>query len=653
VTVNAAQAAAPAAPARPQQQQPAQRQYQQQQQNQRQGWSNGPPPCRMADKGCKENHQMDKCGMFNKLSAEQKLAVLQEKNLCIFCYKHQTVRDCYAKAKAGYKGCAVGGCGGHHAEELHWVVQAARLFSVHVQPADPEPGTQIFTLRHNIPGGCNIAFDGGSDRTTVTESYAKRMGMQRLSCNTTAVGLGQAAATSGGMYVMMLSDRWGNEHKLEAMAVPHIHTGPAARCPQNLRKRFLRTYMPLSGELHQTGEATDICVGADYPHLQPKHIEKEIGNGQLHVYQSAFGCGYILRGTEPRAAPAANSAGVAVTAAVEVAKAREAIPEPEAALEMEVCAPEAAPAATEAAPSPVAAQEGPPQVEEKEAAPAVVDEILPPSAAPEAEEAAPAATEADLSPMAAQEEPPQVEEAPEEEEAVPEVVNEARPLPAAPEAEEATPAATEASPSPVAAQEGPQQEERVPKKKGAAPAAANINSAPAADPEERKAAPAAADRGLPPMAAPKSKTDPEKMTRRDEAGDQEVDKSLLPAAALRKRRPTFGFWTVVAMLAVTGMHCPDIANGFLAHNCARFASQVDVYPPQGPAACLMTTPDGPASGQAADVADRVGAEMECRALHSDEEKGGGYPIAALEKLVEGRYPPFNPDFLDKNKDGHE
>ena len=108
--------------------------------------------------------------------------------------------------------------------------------------------------------------------------------MQRLGCNATAVGLGQAAAMSGGMYVIQLSDRWGNAHSLEAMAVPHIHTGLAARCPKNLRKRFLRTYMPLSGELHQTGEATDICVGADYPQLQPKHIEKEIGDGSLHVY---------------------------------------------------------------------------------------------------------------------------------------------------------------------------------------------------------------------------------------------------------------------------------------------------------------------------------------------------------------------------------
>ena len=81
-TVNAAQAAAPATPAQPQRQQ--QQSPRQQPQAQRQGWGNGPRPCRMADKGCKEIHRMDKCGVFGRMTAEQKLAVLQEKRLCLF-----------------------------------------------------------------------------------------------------------------------------------------------------------------------------------------------------------------------------------------------------------------------------------------------------------------------------------------------------------------------------------------------------------------------------------------------------------------------------------------------------------------------------------------------------------------------------------------
>jgi hypothetical protein len=390
----------------------------------------------------------------------------------------------------------------------------------------------------------------------------------------------------------------------------------------------MRTYTPLSKELHQTGEATDVCIGADYPHLQPKHIEQESKDGPLHIYKSIFGGGFILRGVEPGAAPAvpaAISADVATTAAAEVAAAKETIPEPKAALKMEVCVPEAAPAETEAGPSPVAAQEEPPQVEEvpeeKEAAPAGEDEDLPPTVASEAEEAAPAAMDEDLPPMAALE-------------------------------NEAAPETTDASPPPTAALEDEEEEEgAAPATEEAAPTAADRGPPPRATPRE-ETAPAAADKGLPPMAAPKDEADPEEATGRDEAGGQEADEDLPPATARGKHRPAFGFWTVVAMLAVTGMQCPDIASGFMARNCASSTNQMDVYSLRGPAARLTTIPHQPVM-QAADVADRVGTEMECRVLHDDEEKGGGYPIAALEKLVEGRYPPFNPDFLAKNTDSQE
>jgi len=67
---------------------------------------------------------------------------------------------------------------------------------------------------------------------------------------------------------------------------------------------------------------------------------------------------------------------------------------------------------------------------------------------------------------------------------------------------------------------------------------------------------------------------------------------------------------------------------------------------------LLVTPFKWASGTAADVADRVGTEMECRALHEDEKGGGEYPVAALRSLEEGKYPPFNPGFLAVNKDSN-
>jgi len=426
--------------------------------------------------------------------------------------------------------------------------------------------------------------------------------MQRLSCNTAAVGLGQTAATSGGMYMVMLRDRWGNEHRLEAMAVPHIHTGPAARCPQNLRKQFLRTYMPLSGELHQAGGATDICVGADYPQLQPQHIEKEIGDGQLHVYRSAFGCGYILRGT----APAAISADAAKTAAAEVT-ARNIYPEPVAVLEVEVCVPEAARVEEDTNPPPMAAQVEPPREKEvpevEGAAAAEKCENRPPTVASEPEEAAPAAGDGDS--------PAKVNP---EDAAAPARADAGQPRTAAPGVQEGA--------------------------GGVAPAT-------------EEAAPAAARQDPPPMAAPADEVDPEETADGEEESSLGTGKGRPTAVGLRGRQSALGLWTVMAMLAVTGTWCPGGASGFMARNGAGHPSRVDVYAPPEPAARLTTTLCPPSSGQAADVADRVGTEMECRALHSDEEKGGGYPIAALEKLVEGRYPPFNPGFLATDTDSHK
>jgi hypothetical protein len=48
-------------------------------------------------------------------------------------------------------------------------------------------------------------------------------------------------------------------------------------------------------ELHQIGEDTDICNEGDYWHLLPQYIEREMTDGPLNIYRSAFGCGSLTR----------------------------------------------------------------------------------------------------------------------------------------------------------------------------------------------------------------------------------------------------------------------------------------------------------------------------------------------------------------------
>jgi hypothetical protein len=57
------------------------------------------------------------------------------------------------------------------------------LFQIHVRPKYYEPGSQIFTLRQNLKNegkSCNLAFEGGSDQTIITERYAREMGFRKL-----------------------------------------------------------------------------------------------------------------------------------------------------------------------------------------------------------------------------------------------------------------------------------------------------------------------------------------------------------------------------------------------------------------------------------------------------------------------------------------
>jgi len=85
-------------------------------------------PCRMAGQGCRESHPPVDCEVFKSLSSEAKLAKLQEWKRCLYCFKHWEGRECFARNDSDYKGCGLNGCKGHHREDLHWVIETARLF---------------------------------------------------------------------------------------------------------------------------------------------------------------------------------------------------------------------------------------------------------------------------------------------------------------------------------------------------------------------------------------------------------------------------------------------------------------------------------------------------------------------------------------------
>ncbi len=143
-----------------------------------------------------------------------------------------------------------------------------------------------------------LAFDGGSNQSFVTMEYAGRKKLKKVGVAVPVIGFGSPEPVMGELYEVPLRASGKRDITIKAVAVEAIHNGPPARCPENIATRFLQSRNAKSESLSQAGGTTDICLGMDYPFLQPKYLEKEFTGGQLHLYTTVFGAGLILRGVE-------------------------------------------------------------------------------------------------------------------------------------------------------------------------------------------------------------------------------------------------------------------------------------------------------------------------------------------------------------------
>jgi hypothetical protein len=71
------------------------------------------------------------------------------------------------------------------------------------------------------------------------------------------------------MYEVPLRGSEKRKITVSAVLVAAIYNGPPAVCPQDITWRFWQTRAATAHDLHQPGGATDICIGMDYPFLQP------------------------------------------------------------------------------------------------------------------------------------------------------------------------------------------------------------------------------------------------------------------------------------------------------------------------------------------------------------------------------------------------
>jgi hypothetical protein len=79
-------------------------------------------------KECGEKHAPWKCDAFKKLSPQQRLKRIEERELCHLCYRHLQGRDCWSKDKVA--NCGEDGCQAAHHHLLHGALVQGRVMIV-------------------------------------------------------------------------------------------------------------------------------------------------------------------------------------------------------------------------------------------------------------------------------------------------------------------------------------------------------------------------------------------------------------------------------------------------------------------------------------------------------------------------------------------
>jgi hypothetical protein len=77
---------------------------------------------------CGEKHVPGKCDAFKKLSPQQRLKEIDNRELCRLCYRHLRRRDCWSKDKV--PNCGVDGCEAAHHHLLHGTLVEGRVMVV-------------------------------------------------------------------------------------------------------------------------------------------------------------------------------------------------------------------------------------------------------------------------------------------------------------------------------------------------------------------------------------------------------------------------------------------------------------------------------------------------------------------------------------------
>jgi hypothetical protein len=112
-------------------------------------WSPDHPwgrPCIVDE--CREEHAPPSCALFKGKTPEERLAVVQRRELCIPCFRHLDTKRCWSLGKVD--NCIVRGCGRGHNFLLHDVLQNEEVMMVSALPGRVSEPESVLRCRQMV-----------------------------------------------------------------------------------------------------------------------------------------------------------------------------------------------------------------------------------------------------------------------------------------------------------------------------------------------------------------------------------------------------------------------------------------------------------------------------------------------------------------------
>ncbi len=238
-----------------------------------------------------EKHPPTKCDAFKKLSLQQRLKEINNRELC---------RPCWSKDKA--PNCGVDGCEAAHHHLLHGALVEGRVMVVQGIGAGK---ARVFLCREDVgvegagkASRLHALYDWGATVTLVTHAAAVRAGLERKRQIPAAIaGLGGRCTMVDSYYMVPVIDGNNKVRVVKALGVDHITTLSASNVTEDIVTRLPRTEGFVEKLARPAGDV-EMLVGMDNQCWMPMHVESSrVEGNNLRLMQSVLSPRCILMGS--------------------------------------------------------------------------------------------------------------------------------------------------------------------------------------------------------------------------------------------------------------------------------------------------------------------------------------------------------------------